>query len=178
MPGVLKSGEIDHEVKAIDQHTVFSAATHDENRACWYTCALMLLSFRGPAQVSEMSNAGSLMRLWKNEGIQPWDLDKLVDEAGLEHSPCRVLFAKKGPADWHTNLLRLGPLIVIRGIVNRGGEWKLIVNDPWDGTVTERPLNRMTYDIRWNLPMLFRRSQHRAPLMLTQPVLDPLAIRY
>ncbi len=186
MPGVLKSGEIDYDVQPIDQHDVFTSTSHNDNRACWYTAALMLLSWRGPLQASEMSNAGSVMRLWANRGIQPGALGELVDEAGLEYSPCRVLFAKKGATNWHTNLLRLGPLIVIvpghavvvRGIVNRGGEWFLKVNDPWDGTVSERSLYRFNGDVQWHLPMLFRRSPHRAPLVLVQPVLDPFSISY
>jgi hypothetical protein len=186
MPGVLSEGEIDFDVKPIDQHDVFRSGTHDDNYACWYTAALMLLSHRGARQAVEMVNPASLMRLYANMGIQPAALGELVDEAGMEYTPSKLLFAKKGATDWHTNLQRLGPLmvivshhaVVVRGIVNRGGEWKLRVNDPWDGMVSERPLYRFNGAVQWHLPMLYRRSVHRAPLVLTQPVLDPFKITY
>jgi hypothetical protein len=186
MPGVLSAGEIDYDVAPIDQHDVFPFFAPQDNMACWYTAALMLLSYRGAAQAVEMINPASLIRLWANRGIQARALGELADEARLEYTPSRLLFAKKGATDWHTNLQRLGPLIVIvphhvvvaRGIVNCGGEWQVRVNDPWTGAMDERPLYRFNGDVQWYLPMLFRRSPHCAPLVLQQPVLEPFRISY
>jgi hypothetical protein len=186
MPGVLREGEIDYDVAPIDQHDVFRSSTHDNNKACWYTCALMLLRHRGPVQGLEMNNPASLRRLRESRNIDISELIDLAYEAGLEHTPSKLLFAKKGAVNWHTNLQRLGPLmvivphhaVVVRGIVNRGGEWMLHINDPWDGSATEKSMYRFNGDVEWWLPMFFRRSVHRAPIVLTQPVLDPFNIHY
>ena len=186
MPGVLRSGEIDYEVKPLDQHEVFQSKTFQDNWACWYTAALMVLSYRGVLPTVSMSNLRSLVRLWQNRGIGIGDLGNLAQEAGLEHSPTKVLFAKKGAGDWFNNLSRLGPLIVIvpghavvvRGLVNEGGGWSVIVNDPWDGSVTKRPLLRFNGDVWWHCPILYRRSADRPPSMLLQPVMDPYGVSY
>jgi len=62
MVGVLQSGEIELEVPALAQHQAQAALAGDENRACWFVAAQMILAYRVPTQPLEMSNVASLLR--------------------------------------------------------------------------------------------------------------------
>jgi ABC-type bacteriocin/lantibiotic exporter with double-glycine peptidase domain len=173
-------------VRPISQHEVFAAADPAENRACWYAAALMVLNFRGPLLPLELVNLQTAARLWKNHGVQPHHLDRLAQEAGLEHAPSKVVLPRMGAAQWHAALTTFGPLmvvlnsshlIVVRGIVKSGDTWEVIYNDPLSGSRSE-VLLRFNGGVDWRMPILFRRSAHRPPVVLQQPVSAPFDVRY
>jgi len=179
--------EIDLNVPILNQHTVFRSKTHDDNWACWFTSALMVLYFRGFVQsIQIQTNLEALVKLWMNKGINPLYLGPLAVQSGLEHSPTNALFLVKSPEEWHQNLSKLGPLLMIvpghavvaRGIINKGGIWNLKYNDPWNGMIITEPLDQAQRKIVWQCPMLYRRSTSPPPVIISQPVMEPHKIRY
>jgi len=176
-----------YRVRPVSQHGLFTTDDPHENRACWYAAAMMVLAHRGPLQALELANIASAARLWKNGGIQPDDLHRLATEAGLEHTPAKTLFARMGAAQWHAALSTLGPLmvvltsrhmVVVTGIARRGTEWEIVYNDPFPGSEQRDVLVQFNRLVDWWKPVLYRRSAHRTPALLQQPVSGPLAIRY
>jgi ABC-type bacteriocin/lantibiotic exporter with double-glycine peptidase domain len=174
-------------VAPISQHGLFTTAEATENRACWYAACMMVLGYRSPLLPLELANLKTLVRLWQNDGVQPHHLDRLADEAGLEHTPAKSLFPRMGPAQWHACLSTLGPLlvvlnsrhmVVVRGIARSGDTWAIIYNDPFTGGSRSEILLKFNGSVDWRLPILFRRSAHRPSLVLKQPVTAPLTIRY
>jgi len=176
-----------YRVRPVSQHGLITTDDPHENRACWYAAALMVLSHRGPLLPLELANVASAARLWKNHGVQPHRLDRLAQEAGLEHAAAKTLFPRMGAAQWHAALSTLGPLmvvltsrhlVVVTGIAKRGAEWDIVYNDPFTGTEKRDVLVGFNRLVDWWMPMLWRRSAHRPPAVLRQPVTQPLAIRY
>lgn len=174
-------------VRPISQHSLITTVDPAENRACWYAAAMMVLSYRGPLLPLELTRLETSARLWKNDGVYPQDLDRLASEAGLEHAPAKALFPRMGPAQWHAALTTFGPLmvvlnsrhmIVVRGIVKSGDSWQVSYNDPFSGSTCQEVLLRFNGQVDWRMPILFRRSQHRPPVALQQPVTQPYAVRY
>jgi len=175
-------------VTPISQHGLFTAAEATDNRACWYAACVMVLGYRGALLPLELTNLKTVVRLWKNDGVQPHHLDRLANEAGLEHSPPKALFPRMGAAQWHAALSTLGPLlvvlnsrhmVVVRGVARSGGDtWAIVYNDPFTGGSRSDILLNFNGSVDWRLPILFRRSAHRPPLVLQQPVTAPYTVRY
>jgi hypothetical protein len=174
-------------VRPISQHGLFPIEDLKENRACWYAAAMMVLSYRGPLLPHDLLGLKTVARLWKNEGVQPHHLDRLADEAGLEHAPSRTLFARMGGAQWHAALSAFVPLmivlnswhmIVVRGVVKSGDSWQIVYNDPLTGASHTQVLLNFNGSVDWRMPVLFRRSIHRPPLVLQQPVTAPYSVTY
>ncbi|RYE71849.1 MAG: hypothetical protein EOO80_21175 [Oxalobacteraceae bacterium] len=187
MADVLQAGEIELRVPALNQHKLHPGPDFNDNMACWFTAAQMVLAHRGATPPLELTNVATLGRLWKNAGIRPDHLDRLADEAGLEHTLPRALFRWMGAGEWHAALSALGPLIVVvggdhavvvRGIVKQGDGWFVVVNDPWMGATYREALGRFNGRMDRYLPVLYRRAAHRAPMMLQQPVQEPFRISY
>jgi hypothetical protein len=175
------------DVRPISQHGLFATVEPTDNRACWYASAMMVLNYRGPLPHLELINLRSLARLWKNHGVQPHHLDQLAAEAGLELSPARAILPTMGPGQWSKALSTLGPLmivlsrrhmIVVRGIVKRGAGWEVVYNDPFIGDTRSEALLRFNGGVDWRMPVLFKRSTHRAPSVLQQPVNEPYRVAY
>lgn len=175
------------DVKPISQHGLFTTAEATENRACWYAACMMVLGYRSPLLPFELLNLKTVARLWTNDGIQPHHLDRLADEAGLEHTPAKAIFPRMGAAQWHAALSTFGPLlvvlnsrhmIVVRGIVRTGDRWMIVYNDPFTGATRSDVLLNFNGVVVWRMPILFRRSAHRPPLVLRQPVSAPFSVDY
>lgn len=175
------------DVKPISQHGLFATIEATDNRACWYASAMMVLGYRGPLAHLELVNLESLARLWKNHGVQPHHLDRLAAEAGLELSPARAILPTMGAGQWSKALANLGPLmvvlsgrhmIVVRGIVKRGEGWEVVYNDPFVGASRSEALLRFNGSMDWRMPVLFRRSSHRVPTVLQQPVGEPYRVQF
>lgn len=174
-------------VPPISQHGLLPTAEATDNRACWYAACLMVLGYRGPLLPLKLINLKTASRLWMNHGVQPHHLDRLADEAGLEHAPSRSLFPRMGAVQWHAALSTFGPLlvvlngrhmIVVRGLTKRGNKWEIAYNDPFSGNARSDVLVRFNGSVDWRMPILFRRSAHRPPLVLNQPVTAPNDVRY
>jgi hypothetical protein len=69
-------------------------------------------------------------------------------------------------------------MIVVRGIVKSGDSWAVVYNDPFSGDTRSDVLMRFNGLVDWRMPILFRRSAHRPPLVLQQPVSAPYEVRY
>lgn len=182
----LAPAEIELNVRPISQHAVLTTADRADNRACWYAAALMVLDYRGPLRSLELMNIRSLLRKWRNEGVQPHDLALLAEEAGLEIAPSRSIFVRMGAVQWTAALATLGPLmvvcdnhmLVVRGVVQTGAGSAILFNDPFTGVSASKPLARFNAEVDWRRPILYRRSAHRPPVVLRQPVAEPMRVGY
>lgn len=178
--------EIEHSVVPLDQHVIFPNVAPNDNQACWYTAAMMVVAYRGIIlPIVNMTRLPTLFRLYSNAGLGNDEDASLAQEVGLEHSPSQVLFLKKNSSDWFVNLSRLGPLLVSEpkhclvasGIINRGG-WKVVVADPWNGKREERDLAKFNNSLAWHFPIHYRRSSTEPPVVLNQPVMQPFSVKY
>ena len=175
------------DVRPISQHGLLSIEDAAENRACWYASAMMVLAYRGPLLPLDLTQLKTVARLWSNQGVQPQDLGRLADEAGLEHAATKQVLPRMGAAQWSAALDALGPLmvvlnrrhmIVVRGVVKSGDTWGVVYNDPFTGSSHTQVLLAFNGSIDTRMPILFRRSRHAAPLVLQQPLSAPYGVRY
>ena len=169
-------------VRPLSQHELRPTEPGEENRACWYASALMVLSFRGPQATLAINNAYSLQRKAKNDGLYPYELWRLAEEVQLEHANARAVLPQLEATDWRDALATLGPLIVsvgahavvVCGIVRRGLDWHIVFNDPMRGARRTMVMPRFNSLVNWSMQFLYRRSALRPPVAQMRPNMRPL----
>jgi hypothetical protein len=174
--------ELELPVTPMSQHEAHPTSDIQENMACWYASALMVLHYRGPQAALALANVHTVARKWKNEGIWPHELWRLAEEAQLEHADARAVLPRLEAADWRQALSKLGPLvvtvgghaIVVRGIVRQGLDWHIVFNDPMPGARRTMVLPRFNSLLNLSMPILYRRALQRPPVATLQPVARPL----
>lgn len=173
--------ELELPITPFNQHEAHPTPSEEENRACWYACALMVLNYRGPQATLALTNIHTLARKWKNDGIWPHELWRLAQEANLEYANARSVLPTLEAADWLKALSTLGPLIVtagahavvVRGVIRQGLDWHVVFNDPLPGARRTMVLPRFDSVVNMSMPILYRRAVQRPPVATTQPVARP-----
>ena len=174
--------ELELPVRPLSQHVLHPTAPDEENKACWYASALMVLGYRGVPPTSTVTNVHTLARKWKNDGVFPHELWRLAQEVGLEHANLQAVLPQREATNWRHALDTLGPLIVIvgghaivvRGIVRQGLDWHVVYNDPLPGARRTMVLSRFRTLVNPSLPVLYRRSGQQPPMAQMRPVANPL----
>lgn len=170
-------------VRPLSQHALRPTGPDQDNMACWYAAALMVLDHRGPLASLALHNVHTMARKWRNDGVFPHELWRLAQEAGLEHADARAVLPGRDAVAWRQALSTLGPLIVtvgahvvvVRGVVRQGLDWHIVFNDPMPGARRTTVLPRFAAVMNWSLPILYRRSPERPPRAQLRPVANPLA---
>jgi hypothetical protein len=176
-------------VPVLNQWEVFPQVPKQDNMACWYTSAFMVLLYRmGASSVVNLAHLDTLKRLFTNQGLGATEDEALSKELGLEFTPSAVLFSKRDKQEYCRALAHLGPLvfsepmhvIVVRGCVARvTGEAAIVVNDPWGGKETSFSVADFNARIDWSYPVHYRRTRFEPPKVLRSgPNMHPYATKY